>query len=90
MIGFANTLVKAEPKYDGVMAYLLGRVFVVDGIDNAVALAKKSGYSLHIVTLEGEYLTPGGSYGRAAPLRTTVICWEESGRSTIWRKRYPV
>lgn len=66
VIGFANTLVKAEPKYDGVMAYLLGRVFVVDGIDNAVALAKKSGYSLHIVTLEGEYLTPGGAMAGGA------------------------
>lgn len=61
VIGFANTLVKTEPKYDGVTAYLLGRVLVVDGIDHAVALAKESGYSLHIVTLDGEYLTPGGA-----------------------------
>ena len=66
VIGFANTLVKSEPKYDGVMAYLLGRVLVVDGIDNAAVLAKKSGYALHIVTLEGEYLTPGGAMSGGA------------------------
>ena len=66
VIGFANTLVKSEQKYDGVMAYLLGRVLVVDGIDNAIALAKKSRYSLHIVTLEGEYLTPGGAMAGGA------------------------
>ena len=42
-------------------AYLLGRVLVADSIDHAIALAKKNHYSLHIVTLEGEYLSPGGS-----------------------------
>jgi chromosome segregation protein len=34
---------------------------VADSIDHAIALAKKNHYSLHIVTLEGEYLSPGGS-----------------------------
>ena len=61
MLGIANRLVKCEPKYDEVVAYLLGRVIVVDTIDNAIALAKKNHYSLHIVTVEGEYLAPGGS-----------------------------
>lgn len=61
VIGIANRLVKCDPKYDEVAAYLLGRVLVVDDIDHAIALAKKNHYSLHIVTLEGEYLSPGGS-----------------------------
>ena len=61
VLGVANQLVKNDSKYDEVVAYLLGRVLVVDKIDNAIALAKKNHYSLHIVTLEGEYLAPGGS-----------------------------
>ena len=61
VIGIANQLVKCESKYDEVAAYLLGRVLVVDTIDHAIALAKKNKYTLHIVTLEGEYLSPGGS-----------------------------
>ena len=61
VIGLANTLVKCEKKYEGVAAYLLGRVIVTEHIDYAIALAKKNHYSLHIVTLEGEYLSPGGS-----------------------------
>ncbi len=61
IIGLANKLVKCDPKYDEVAAYLLGRVLVADTIDHAIALAKKNHYSLHIVTLEGEYLSPGGS-----------------------------
>ena len=60
-IGFANELVKADKVYSEVLSYLLGRVIVVDHVDHAVALARKSGYGLHIVTLEGEYLAPGGS-----------------------------
>ena len=61
VIGLANTLVATEKKYEGVTAYLLGRVIVTENIDYAIALAKKNRYSLHIVTLEGEYLSPGGS-----------------------------
>lgn len=61
VIGIANRLVRCEPKYEQIAAYLLGRVLVVDTIDHAIALAKKNHYSLHIVTLEGESLSPGGS-----------------------------
>ena len=61
VLGIANRLIKCDKKYDEVAAYLLGRVLVVDTIDHAIALAKKNHYSLHIVTLEGEYLSPGGS-----------------------------
>ena len=66
VLGIANKLVKCDPKFDEVVAYLLGRVIVVDTIDNAIALAKKNHYSLHIVTVEGEYLAPGGSMSGGA------------------------
>lgn len=61
VIGLASTLVKTDAKYEGVTAYLLGRVIVTEHIDYAIRLARKNRYSLHIVTLEGEYLSPGGS-----------------------------
>ena len=61
VIGIANQLVHCEEKYKEVAAYLLGRVLVVDTVDNALTIARKHHYSLHIVTLEGEYLSPGGS-----------------------------
>ena len=66
VIGLANTLVKTDAKYEGVIAYLLGRVVVADTIDHAIAIARKHHYSLHIVTLEGEYLSPGGSMAGGA------------------------
>ena len=66
VIGMANTLVKTEPAYQGVTAYLLGRIYVVDQIDHAVQLAREFHYSLNIVTLEGEHLMPGGSISGGA------------------------
>lgn len=66
ILGFANKLVEADARYEGIMSYLLGRVLVADTIDHALSLAKKSQYSLHIVTLEGEYLSPGGSMAGGA------------------------
>lgn len=66
VIGLANTLVKTDAKYEGVIAYLLGRVVVADTIDHAIDIARKHHYSLHIVTLEGEYLSPGGSMAGGA------------------------
>lgn len=61
VLGLASELVTCDSKFDGVVAYLLGRVVVTDNIDSAIALAKKNNYSIHIVTIDGEYLAPGGS-----------------------------
>ena len=61
VLGLANELVEADAEYANVLSYLLGRVIVVDTVDHGIALAKKNHYSLHIVTLEGEYFSPGGS-----------------------------
>ena len=66
VLGLANELVQCEDKYKEVAAYLLGRVLVVDTIDHAILIARKHHYSLHMVTLEGEYLSPGGSMSGGA------------------------
>ena len=61
VLGLAHELVQVDALYKGLARYLLGRVVVVDTIDNAIALARKYKYSLRIVTLEGELLSAGGS-----------------------------
>ena len=66
VLGVANQLVSCEDKYKEVAAYLLGRVLVVDTVEHAIAIARKHHYSLHMVTLEGEYLSPGGSMAGGA------------------------
>ena len=61
VIGIGSELVQADQRYQGLCNHLLGRTYVVDNIDHAVALARKYQYTLRIVTLEGESLSPGGS-----------------------------
>ncbi len=61
VIGLASGLVSADGKYAYLVEYLLGKTVVTDQIDHAVALARKYRYTLRIVTLEGESLSPGGS-----------------------------
>ncbi len=66
VIGPALDLVEYDLRYEGILSYLVGRVVVAEHIDAALALAKKNHYSLNIVTLEGEYLRPGGSLSGGA------------------------
>ncbi len=66
VIGYANTLVQVDKEYEELVKYLVGRILVVNTMDNALALAKKYNYTLRIVTLEGEQLNPGGSISGGA------------------------
>ena len=66
VIGLASSLVRADKRYGALVQFLLGRIFVVDTIDHALALAKKYSYTLRIVTVEGEQLNPGGSISGGA------------------------
>ena len=61
VVGIASNLVRVSFEYENLARYLLGRILVVDSIDNAMVIARKYKYSLRIVTLEGEQLNPGGS-----------------------------
>ena len=66
VLGLAHTLVHTDEKYGDVAKSLLGRIVVVDHVDHATQLARKFKYSLRIVTLEGESLSPGGSISGGA------------------------
>lgn len=66
VVGTASSLVEYDRRYDGIMKYLLGRIVVAETIDDALSLAGKYRYSLRIVTLEGELLSPGGSMSGGA------------------------
>jgi chromosome segregation protein len=66
VLGIASTLVETDSKFNALTDYLLGKIIVVDDIEHATAIAKKYHYSLRLVTLEGELLTPGGSISGGA------------------------
>lgn len=60
-IGIGSELIRYDKKYSGIFDSLLGRVVVVDNIDNAIALSRKFGYRFKTVTLDGDVLNAGGS-----------------------------
>ena len=66
VIGMADELVKVDKKYKDVARSLLGRIVVVDNVDNAVKIAGKFHYSVRMVTTEGELLVPGGAISGGA------------------------
>ena len=61
-VGIANQLVSFDKRYEAIFGNLLGRTVVVETIDNAIELAKKTGYRFRIVTLDGQQVNAGGSF----------------------------
>ncbi len=59
--GLACDLVKYDKKYDGVFKYLLGRVAIVENMQDAIDYSKKTGAGVRFVTLEGEIVNASGA-----------------------------
>ena len=66
VIGMADELVQTQQEYRSVAKAMLGRIVVVDNVDNAVKIARKYDYGIRMVTLEGELLVPGGAISGGA------------------------
>ena len=60
-IGTADTLVKFDDKYRGIILNQLGNVIVVDNIDTLNKVGKLIQYKYKIVSLEGEVSYAGGA-----------------------------
>lgn len=60
-VGIASDLVECDDKYREIIKYLLGGAIVAEDIDSAATIAKKFGYRIKIVTLDGQVINPGGS-----------------------------
>ena len=61
VLGLASRLCTCDETYKNILKSLLGRIVIVDTIDNAVALARRFSYKFRIVTLDGQVLNAGGS-----------------------------
>ncbi|MBQ7726313.1 MAG: chromosome segregation protein SMC, partial [Clostridia bacterium] len=60
-VGIAADLVQTDPKYRETVKYLLGGTVVAEDLDAAAAIAKRAGYRLKVVSLDGQVINPGGS-----------------------------
>lgn len=60
-IGIAVDVVSFENKFYNIISNLLGRVVIIDNIDNAVLFSKKYRYLYKIITLSGEIINTNGA-----------------------------
>ena len=58
----ASSLVQADRRYDNIVSNLLGRIIVVDDINEASRVARDNGYHNKVVTLDGQVVNAGGSF----------------------------
>ncbi|MBR4759220.1 MAG: chromosome segregation protein SMC, partial [Lachnospiraceae bacterium] len=65
-IALACDLVTTDKKYENVAKTLLGRIAVVETVDQAFKIARKFDYAVRLVTLEGELIAPGGAVSGGA------------------------
>ncbi len=62
VIGYAHALVEpAEPRFAGIVAFLVGRILVVETLDVGVRLVRGQGFRDAIVTLDGDEIRGGGA-----------------------------
>lgn len=59
--GVASELIACESNVQPAIDFLLGRTVIVEDNDTAIRIARKTGASFRIVTLEGDVFNPGGS-----------------------------
>ena len=71
--GIASELVSFDQKYYNVISYLLGKTLIFDNLDNATVFAKSSGYSVKLVTLDGQVINAGGSFTGGSAKRDSGI-----------------
>lgn len=58
----ASSLVQADARYGNIISNLLGRIVVVDDINEASRVARELGYHNRVVTMDGQVINAGGSF----------------------------
>ena len=61
IVGFASDILTYDAAYAGIFASLLGKTLVADSVDAGSRTARKYGYRLRIVCLDGTQFNAGGS-----------------------------
>lgn len=69
----ASELVSYDAKYESIVSSLLGRIVVVDDINEASMTAKELDYKNRIVTSDGQVINAGGSFTGGSVSRSTGL-----------------
>ena len=85
-VGRADTLVEVDQKYRSIIEFLLLRTLVFENIDTASEAAKKVGYRVKMVTLDGQVINSGGSFTGGSAKRDSGILSRSSEIATLKEK----
>ena len=78
----ASSLVQADARYSDIVSNLLGRIIVVDDINEASRVARDNGFRSKIVTLDGQVVNAGGSFTGGSVQRQRGLVHTQAG---AWR-----
>ena len=70
--GIASDLIKYDKKYEQIIFSLLGRILIVDNMENAILVAKNNNYSFRIVTIDGDIINPSGGMTGGSVAKKTI------------------
>jgi chromosome segregation protein len=82
VIAYAQALVESEPRYAGVIAFLIGRVLIVEDLSVGVQLVRRHGFAEAIVGLDGDEIRDGGAMsGGRYPRERSILSRRAQART---------
>ena len=69
----ASSLVQADARYDNIVSNLLGRIIVVEDINEASRVARDNGFRSRVVTMDGQVINAGGSFTGGSVQRSAGV-----------------
>lgn len=86
-IGIASSLCDCDAVYRNILDFLLGKIVVVDNLDNATTIARKFAYKFKLVTLDGQVINTGGALTGGA-LGKNVGLLDRAEQINFLKKKY--
>lgn len=68
-IGIASELVNCDERYRRAVEFLLNRTVIVKTMDDAIRIARKYGFKVRLITLDGDVINSGGSMSGGSRMR---------------------
>lgn len=68
-VGIASELVRCDERYRRVIEFLLNRTVIVRTMDDAIRIARKYGFKVRLITLDGDIISSGGSMTGGSRMR---------------------